>query len=78
MRVHDELDVVDLAERLEDALQHVLGDVEVEGAHVEAHRAAGVGPRCVTRLGCGSRGSVLLGLRSGERGGYCSLRVREV
>ena len=37
--VHDELELLDLAERLEDPLEHLLGDVEVQRSDVETHRA---------------------------------------
>ena len=37
--VHDELELLDLAERLEDPLEHLLGDVEVQRSDVEAHGA---------------------------------------
>ena len=37
--VHDELELLDLAEGLEDALEHLLRDVEVQRADVEAHGA---------------------------------------
>lgn len=38
-RVHYQLDVVDLTERLEDSAQHVFGDVEVQGTNVQSHGA---------------------------------------
>lgn len=41
LHVHHKLHVLNLAKRLEDATQHVLGNVEVERADVEAHRTVG-------------------------------------
>lgn len=38
LRVHYQLDVIDLAKRLKDSAQHVLGDVKVQRPYVEPHR----------------------------------------
>lgn len=72
LSVDHQLHVINLAERLKDAPQHVFCDVEVEGAHVEAHGSVG-------SLGEGAHGghvaashSVLLRLRGLDNDGHAA------